>query len=307
MQAEALKNERIKDFVEYCKRHRMELDDSFLYDEDLRDFTPNDENPTYIITNQQGEIKATASLIIDEYYRRGSKARFRIFHSEVDNAEYYKLLMQAILKHTEGLDNIFVFIPAINKKLIEFIEGLKFIVERYAFVLVRDELEVPEIKLSEGYSIRPFKLGEDEETWCKVRNASFANLKGSETPKTPEDVVKMISSDDNIEGGSMILYHNERPVGVVRCANDEYEDLPIMNIGPLAIIPEYQGKGLGRMLLRTSLKFAKDNGYNRTILSVNAENERAKSLYIQEGFKQVEAAVCYEYKVNSLYSRKEHK
>lgn len=307
MQVEALKNERIKDFVEYCKRHKAEIDDSFLYDEDLRDFKPNDENPTYIVTNQQGEIKATASLIIDEYYRKGRKARFRIFHSEIEDEESYKLLMQAILKHTKGLDKIFIFIPVANKKLIEFIEELKFTVERYAFVLVREGLEVPEVKLPEEYSIRPLRLGEDEEAWCKVRNAGFANLKGSETPKTPEDVAKMISSDDNIEGGSMILYHNERPVGVVRCAKDEYEDLPIMNIGPLAIIPEYQGKGLGRMLLRASLKFAKEKSYDRTILSVNAENERAKSLYVQEGFKQVEAVICYEYRVNSLHSRKEHK
>ena len=68
-----------------------------------------------------------------------------------------------------------------------------------------------------------------------------------------------------------------------------------MNIGPLAIIPEYQGKGLGRILLRTILNFAKDKNYKRTILCVNAENERAKALYIQEGFKQVEGVVCYKY------------
>ncbi len=300
MQVKALKNERIGDFVEYCKRHRMEIDDSFLYDEDLRDFKPNDENPTYIVTNQQEEIKATASLIIDEHNRRGRKARFRIFHSEIEDVECYKLLMHAILKHTEGLDRIFVFIPTENKKLIESIEELNFTVERYSFLLVREGSEVSEVKLPEGYSIRPLILGEDEETWCKVRNASFANLKGSETPITPENVAKMISSDDNIEGGSMILYHNERPVGVIRCTNDEYEELPIMNIGPLAIIPEYQGKGLGRLLLRTSLKFAKEKSYDRAILCVNAENERAKSLYIQEGFEQIEAVICYEYKVNSL-------
>lgn len=297
MKVEALKNERIKDFVEYCKRHKTEIDDSFLYDEDLRDFKPNYENPTYIVTNQQGEIKATASLIVDEYNRRGRKARFRIFHSEIEDVECYKLLMQAILKHTEGLDKIFIFIPTVNENLIKFIEELKFTVERYAFILVREGLEVPEVKLPEEYSIRPLRLGEDEEAWCEVRNVGFANLKGSETPMTPENVVKTISSEDNIEGGNMILYHNERPVGVVRCAKDEYEGLPIMNIGPLAIIPEYQGKGLGRMLLRTALNFAKEKSYDRTILSVNAENERAKSLYIQEGFKQVEAAICYEYKL----------
>jgi GNAT superfamily N-acetyltransferase len=45
---------------------------------------------------------------------------------------------------------------------------------------------------------------------------------------------------------------------------------------------------LGRSLLRAVLLFAKDKGYKAAILCVNAENERAKALYIQEGFKQVE-------------------
>lgn len=68
-----------------------------------------------------------------------------------------------------------------------------------------------------------------------------------------------------------------------------------MNIGALAVIPEYQGKGLGRSLLRASLHFAKEKSYDRTILCVNADNERAKSLYLREGFKEAEAVVCYGY------------
>jgi mycothiol synthase len=73
-----------------------------------------------------------------------------------------------------------------------------------------------------------------------------------------------------------------------------------MNIGPLAIIPEYQGKGLGRILLRASLRFAREKSYKRTILCVNAENERAKALYNQEGFRQVEAVACYVYNLKLL-------
>jgi ribosomal protein S18 acetylase RimI-like enzyme len=34
--------------------------------------------------------------------------------------------------------------------------------------------------------------------------------------------------------------------------------------------------------------------FKRTILSVNGENDRAQALYMQEGFKQVEAVVCYQ-------------
>jgi mycothiol synthase len=125
--------------------------------------------------------------------------------------------------------------------------------------------------------------------------AAFSTLKGSETPLTTEGIKKLITDDDYLEGGMMILFDQEKPVGVIRGADDEYDEAPIMNIGPVAILPEYQGRGLGRSLLRASLRFAKEKGYNRTILSVNGENERAQALYIQEGFKQVEAVVCYQY------------
>lgn len=71
-----------------------------------------------------------------------------------------------------------------------------------------------------------------------------------------------------------------------------------MSIGPLAVLPEAQGRGLGRILLRAALWFAGEQSYARTILCVNAENERAQALYIGEGFKQAEALACLAYTVS---------
>jgi mycothiol synthase len=297
MRIERLTEERVGEFIGYCKRYKKELDDSFLYDEDLRNFKPDNENPTYIAVDDSGEITGTASLIIDDRARAGRKARFRVFHSKLNDFHTYEVLLEAILNHKEGLDNVFLFVPIVNEQLIKAVESIKFKVERYSFLLVREDLEVPDVALPEGYRIKSFKIGEDEEIWCQVRNASFTNLRGNETPITPETVKRMNSGEDFIEGGCMILFHEDKPVGVVRDAKDDFEDKPIMNIGPLAIIPEYQGKGLGRQLLRQAIKFAKENGYGRTVLCVNAENERAKALYLQEGFNQVEAVACYKYDI----------
>lgn len=295
MKPERLIEGKITDFVAYCKKHKLEIDDSFLYDEDLREFESNEENPTYIVRNIQGEITAVASLMIDDYAKRGKKARFRIFHSEIEDKDCYELLMKAILVHTEGLDNIYIFVPTENKVLEGFIKELNFTIERYAFLLIREDLEVPEYNLPNDYQMMPFRPGIDEETWCDIRNTSFITLKGSETPMTPEMVKKMIEAEEYIDGGAIILFHMNRPVGVIKGSVDEYEGHPIMDIGPIAIIPEYQGKGLGRSMLRKILLVAKEKSYKRTVLSVNAENKRAKELYIQEGFKQVEAVACYKY------------
>lgn len=294
---ESLGEERISDFVAYCRRHRKEIDESFLYDDDLERFRPGEENPTYILTNDRGEVTGAASLILDEYGRSGRAGRFRILHSEAETLDAYQALMQAMLRHSYGLDRLYVFVPVANKRQIDMVRGLGFSAERYAFVLVRGDLDVPDAHFPEGYQVRPFVRERDEEAWCQVRNAAFANLKGSETPMTPSMVAEMASASTSIDGGMLILFHDERPVGVVRGAVDEYEGLPAMEIGPLAIIPEYQGRGLGRSLLRTALRLARDRSFTQTILSVNADNEGAKSLYIQEGFRQVEAAVCYGYQL----------
>lgn len=298
MIAMELSRDKINDFIDYCKRHRGDVDDSFLYDEDLEKFKLNEDNPTYIVVDKDNNIVAAASLIIDEYNRSGKKGRFRIFHSEINDLEIYESLLQEVLKHTKGLEKVFIFVPTYNKDLMDNIANLNFKIERYVFLLVAEELEsVPKINLPEDYTIRPLEINRDEDKWCNVRNTAFATVKGNEVPVTPNMVKDMILSKDYIDGGSMILYHEDKAIGCIRCSHDDYENEPIVNIGTLSIIPEYQGKGLGRLLLRAGMNFAKQKSYDKAILCVNADNERAKTLYIQEGFKQVEAVVCYYYDI----------
>ncbi|TJX60554.1 hypothetical protein E8P77_20125 [Soehngenia saccharolytica] len=51
----------------------------------------------------------------------------------------------------------------------------------------------------------------------------------------------------------------------------------------------------GHNSLRAGINFAKDHSYNRAILSVNADNEKATSSHIQEEFKEVESVVFLYY------------
>lgn len=296
MITEKLTIEKLDSFKQFCNKHKAEIDDSFLYPEDLESFCPSDENPTYIMI-ENGDIVATASLILDDYNKRGKKARFRIFYSELNDRKIYATLLSCVLKHTNGLDSIFLFIPLTNPILSSLIADIGFYIERYSFQLVKDITGPKEYNVPDGYEIRPFKLEADAEVWCQIRNTGFANLKGSETPITVEMVKNMLTSPDYIENGLMILYHKKKPVGIVRGSDDEYKNSSIFNIGPLVIIPEYQGKGLGRMLLQAALSFAGSLHYKQAILCVNGENENAKSLYLSEGFQQVESVVCYKYDI----------
>lgn len=293
LRIEALRPELREQFLDYCRKYRGEIDDSFLYEEDLREFLPGPDNPTYVALDRDGRVAGAVSLILDELRRRSGKARFRILHAETEDPGVYKSLLEAAASQARGMKEWFAFVPGTNRGLAGVMEKLSFYVERYSSLLVRDCSCTPATELPGGYRLRPFRPESDAEAWCVVRNRGFANLMGSDTPVTPEMVLQMAAGERSLEDGMIILCDGERPVGVVRGSDDEYEGRPIMNIGPLALLPEYQGRGLGRTLLRAALELARSRGYAKAILCVNGENERAKALYLSEGFELAESAVCY--------------
>lgn len=298
MNIEILKEPRINDFINFCKKHRSNLDDSFLYDEDLEKFQPGNENPAYMVTNDNGDIIGAVSLIVDDYHKRGKKGRFRIMHAESCEKDDYALMLNAILTHTESLNKIFLFIKEENNKTAEILQELNFNIERYAVLLQREALDITPAFFPEGYSLKTFKPGEDENAWCEVRNAAFANLAGSETPMTPDMVSKMLGSNNNLDGGMLILYHKDNPVGVIRASKEFENGETYTFIGPLAVKPEYQHIGLGKNLLRAALNYGKSQGMPKAMLTANADNIHALDLYFKEGFKKIECVVCYNYNID---------
>ena len=297
MRIEALRDERRSDFIKYCKRYREEICDSYLSDQDLHEMELNEENPTYILLNDKDKIIGVISLIIDDYFKKGKKGRFRILHSVKNDKESYSLMINAILPHTKEINRVFVFAPENNERFRGILEKLDFQIERYSFLLVRDNHDVSKVSFDEGYKLKTFQFNKDEEDFCSVRNPAFANLAGSSVPVTPEIISKMQEYEDYLEGGIKLLYHNEKPVGLIRLSKEIEKGITYAFIGPLAIIPEYQGRGLGRKLLRVGLDYGKSKGLSKAMLSVNAENDSAVTLYLQEGFERERVMICYNYNV----------
>ena len=93
-----LNSENLKGFTDFCRKHRDQVDDSYLYEEDLNSFEYNPENPTFLYM-EGNKVIAAASLIIDEYNRRGDRARFRILYSEKYNQAIYDSLFHRIIIH----------------------------------------------------------------------------------------------------------------------------------------------------------------------------------------------------------------
>ncbi|MDW0118513.1 GNAT family N-acetyltransferase [Sporosarcina thermotolerans] len=297
MSIEYLSEARHSDFIDFCRKCRNEVDDSYLYEEDLKIFQSDQDNPTYIVLDDQSKIIAGVSLIQDSYFKKGKKGRWRIFHSIEPNLNIYKLMLESIKPHITEINDVYLFIQEDNFIVRDIFHSMQFTIERYAYFLTREAIDIAQPNLPKDYSFKTFEFNKDEVDYLYVRNTGFATLKGSETPLTVEDVKNMENKEDYLEGGISLLYHQEKPVGVVRSSREFYNNEFVLNIGTLALIPEYQGKGLGRQLLRKALEFGNSIGLPKTVLSANAENERAVNLYTKEGFKKEESVVCYNYKV----------
>ncbi|MBS4538384.1 GNAT family N-acetyltransferase [Clostridium sp. D2Q-11] len=293
-----LTSERKLDFINYCMKYRNEFDITFLDDQDLISFEPNEENPTYILLDNNNVIGAV-SLMINSYYRRAGSGRFRIFHTIESNKETYEKMLNLALKHIEGLQKVFMFIDGEDKKMAEVLKNLNFDIKRYSYTLINHDLEDMQASFPVGYELREFQAGRDEADWCKVRNLGFSKIEGCDTPKTPEMYNEMEKDYGHLPGGIIMLYHKNMPIGQVRASKEVEDDIEYVFISSLCVIPEHQGKGLGRNLLKVALNFGKRKGIQKGMLSVNAENENAVSLYLNEGFEKESVAICHEYYLNS--------
>lgn len=290
VRVEELSAEGLACFLDFCRKHRDRLDDSFLSEDDLSAFGPGPSDPTYVAWKGSRVIGA-ASLMIGGAFPSSGRARLRIFYSEDDDLLIYKRLLSLVSDAAEGLASLYCFIPDDMAELIAAVERLGFVLERVAYSMARKAGDVPRYVLPAGFSVRPFVAGSDENAWCEIRNSAFASLKGNSEPMTPEALSRMYE-DDGAEGRMLMLLDGNRPVGVIRGAFEDRKGRRVLDIGPLAVLLEYQGKGLGRALLRALLSFAGD-GFFDAALSVDSSNEPALRLYSKEGFTKDKGFACY--------------
>lgn len=68
----------------------------------------------------------------------------------------------------------------------------------------------------------------------------------------------------------------ERIVGNVVCSkakviNDDKQEYEVLCMGPLSVLPEYQGEGIGSLLIKTTVKKAQELGYNGIVIYGNPD------------------------------------
>jgi len=100
-------------------------------------------------------------------------------------------------------------------------------------------------------------------------------------PKRGDDA-EMIGETISIGGNFLILEENS--TGKVCGTSWMTCDGRRIHLHHLGILPEYQGKGLAKILLEESLKIAKAKGY-QVKLEVHKSNFKAINLYKKSGFE----------------------
>lgn len=282
---------RLKDYADYCKRYGKEHDESYITDYPT---LPDVDHPTYVLVDDAEKIVGAAALMLTPAFREARKGRFIIFHTLEQCYDHYRQLWEAMETHLEGIENIYLFIPdTLQPTVGKILEKLGFLVQRTSWVLSRPSAGLPEPVFPEGYRLEPLRHGSDEQAWCDIINNSFAHLQGH-LHATPERLTGFCLEPWHLSDGLLLLWHGDKAIGTVRvtCEEDE-EEGRFAEIGALGVVAEYRKKGLGVALLRAGLAVARKHGLEKTVLSVNAENEHAAQIYLREGFVTNEVKVCY--------------
>lgn len=280
-------------FKDYCRKHKYAHDESYLYEEDLDEFDIK-TNPTVLLMVGES-ITGCISIMLDDYFVRGHKTRIRIFHCEQEDRRQYKELLESLmdLPWTKVYDvkTIEMFMPNKQPSIIKMMNGFNFDYYRTSYVMVRKNKEKVSPKFPEGFMLKPYEEGQAS-IYASIRNEAFKTLKGSETPLTEEQVIKYAGESYVLKDGLQILWHGQKPMGIVCMMEEEDESGKYSFVAPIALLPEYHGRGLGSALLNAGIWIGQENGYNDCMLSVNAENEQALGLYKKSGFELDMAVSC---------------
>jgi len=294
MKVQSLNNDMIPAFRNYFRKYSVEQDESFP---PHPDYIVREDEPGYLLIDDSGAVAGAAVLMLHKEYKEAKTGRFRMLHCNTKKAEHYKILLDKILKHTNGLNDIYCFVEDFRAETREVWEKIGFTTKRYSFVLKRDVNNFNRPEFQNGFELKTFRNGTDEQAWCDIINESFASMQGH-VHMYPSKIDEWKKDPLYLEEGMKMLWHGKKAVGTMALEKEIENGEEIIFIDAVGVLNSYQGMGLGKNLIRAGIEFGKVNGFKHVMLSVNAENERAADLYLSEGFTNEALIICYHMELN---------
>jgi len=157
--------------------------------------------------------------------------------------------------------------------------------ENLEIIMIRPHLDgFPVYPVPPGFSLRWYEPG-DEERWLRIQKA--ADQWNDITP----DLFRQEFGADQIELTMRQVYLCDRegePVGTATAwYDDDFDGEPAGLVHWVAILPEYQGRGLAKCLMSIILERMVELGDERAVLWTSTARTAAIRLYLRFGFEPV--------------------
>ncbi len=202
------------------------------------------------------------------------------------------------LKHASalGINTVHMNVYKDNSAGIAFLDRLGFKCVRKYLEMQRSLLEDWEQVVDQpaGFHFRYLQDGE-EKMLAQLQNNSFRGSWGF-NPNTADDVKLWLRSNGGFPGDIILAFFGKKPVGYCWTIIDIKKG--IGKIHMIGVKPQYRGKNLGKALLIKGLGYLAKKGLNIAVLTVDSDNEPAKTLYHSFGFKVINTSLWYEKRID---------
>ena len=147
----------------------------------------------------------------------------------------------------------------------------------------------PAAVIPPGYAVRTFERGRDEEAWLALNAAAFADHPEQGSLRRP-DLEQRIAQPWWDPAGLILVVDADDPdrLAASHWTKVDPPDGDVGEVYVVAVSPERQGQGLGRLVTVLGLDHLRSLGLDRVVLYVDEENVAAVRTYSALGFSDVE-------------------
>lgn len=155
--------------------------------------------------------------------------------------------------------------------------------------------ELPSYQAPQGYTLRTFRPGLDDDAWIAVNAAAFADHP-EQGNWTVAELHHRMAEEWFDPAGFFLLEHEGNIAGFhwTKVHGDgSHGHEPIGEVYVVGVAPGHQGHGLGRSLTVAGLRHLRSLGLRQAMLYVDADNAAAVRTYSQLGFTRWDVDVQF--------------